>query len=122
MVSHELPADRGPAAVPLVLRRRTEGGVSYALRPDEDLVGGGWGDLAPADAYFPARRRRPASGLRWHREVSEGPALARPDPVPRIFPRRQRDRARRQSPDGLDRPGRQAHRTERRVKKVVSFR
>ena len=49
---------------------------------------------------------RPAAGLRRHREVPGRSALARSDPVLRVLPRRQRRRARRQPPDGVDRPGR----------------
>ena len=42
------------------------------------------------DRDVPARRRRPPAGLRRHREVPGRPALARPRPVLRVLPRRQR--------------------------------
>ena len=48
-------------------------------------------------AHVPARRRRAAAGVRRDREVPDRPALARPDPVPRVLPRRQRRRARRRA-------------------------
>ena len=50
--------------------------------------------------------RRP--GLRRDQAVPGGPALARPHPLPRVLPRRQRGRARRLAPDRVDRPGGQA--------------
>ena len=51
---------------------------------------------------LPARRRRAATGLRRRHEVPGRSALARPAPVLRVLPRRQRRRARREPPDGLD--------------------
>ena len=48
-------------------------------------------------------RGRPPARVRRHRDVPDRPALARPAPVPRVLPRRQRRRHRRQPPDGLDR-------------------
>ena len=45
---------------------------------------------APADRDVPARRGRPPPGLRRHRDFQDGPALARPDPLLRVLPRRQR--------------------------------
>ena len=58
---------------------------------------------------FPARRARPATRLRRHGEVPVRPALARPHPVLRVLPRRQRRRARREPPDRLDRARGQVH-------------
>ena len=52
----------------------------------------------------------PAAGLRRHAQVPGRPALARPDPVLRILPRRQRRRPGRVAPDGLDGAGRLADR------------
>ena len=54
------------------------------------------------ETIFTARRGGQAPGLRRHRAVPGGPALARPDPVLRVLPRRQRRGHRRQPPDGLD--------------------
>ena len=58
--------------------------------------------------------RRPVYG--GTEDVPDRPALARPDPVLRILPRRQRRGHRRQPPDRLDRPGRQTHRAKRGVR------
>ena len=58
--------------------------------------------------------RRPIYG--GSREVPERSALARPHPVPRVFPRRHRRRARRQPSDRLDRHRRQAHSPVRRIR------
>ena len=56
--------------------------------------------------HLPARRERPPAGPRRHGEVPGGPALARPHPLLRVLPRRQRGRHRGQPPDRLDRPRR----------------
>ena len=61
-------------------------------------------------AHVPARRQRPAAGLRRHGEVPGRSALARPDPLLRVLPRRQRRRTRGQPPDRVDRPRRAAAR------------
>ena len=53
--------------------------------------------------------QRPAAGLWRHGEVPVRPALARPPPVLRILPRRQRRGAGRQPPDRLDRACGQEH-------------
>ena len=64
------------------------------------------GDLPAPLEHLPARRERPPAGLRRHGEVPGRPALARPDPLLRVLPRRQRGRPRGQPPDGLDGPRR----------------
>ena len=56
---------------------------------------------------------RPAAGLRRDREVPGRSALARPDPLLRVFPRRQRGGARRQPPDRVDRHDRSPSRPVR---------
>ena len=74
--------------------------------------------LAPPDAHLPARRRRAAG--RCSATIETLPArsaLARPDPVLRVLPRRQRPRRRRQPSDRLDRPRRQAAAAERRARR-----
>ena len=95
------PRDHARAVAPAsLLRRRLQGRV-----PDR-LGTGCWtcarcrsrsasGCRAPSCVD---ERRAPA-GLRRDREVPDRPALARPDPVPRVLPRRQRRRARREPPD-----------------------
>ena len=64
--------------------------------------------ITPARRDLPARRRRATSGLRRDQALSGGSALAGPDPVLRVLPRRQRGRARRLAPNRMDRPRRQA--------------
>ena len=71
-----------------------------------DAVRGGAGDRPPADGHVPARCQWAAAGLRRDGQVPGRSALARPDPVLRVLPRRQRRGARRQPPDGMDRSGR----------------
>ena len=78
-------------------------------KPDEPLRGGE-GDHPTPRGDVPARRERQAPGLRRDGEVPGGPALARPDPLLRVLPRRQRRRPRREPPDRLDRHRRPAHR------------
>ena len=79
----------------------------------DDAVRGGPGDLPAAGGHVPARRQRTAAGLRRDDEVPGGSALARPDPLLRVLPRRQRRGARGQPPDRLDRPRRSAARSLR---------
>ena len=83
--------------------------VPDRLGPADDAVRGGPGDLA---AGWPAIFLRDDSGRRpvygGVDQVPGGSALARPDLVPRVLPRRQRRRAGRQPPDRLDRGGGQA--------------
>ena len=73
-----------------------------------NLHAGRAGAEAPAREHLPARRGRPARRLRLLRAVPHRSPLARPDPVPRVLPRRHRPGVRRQPPDrvdGVDRPG-----------------
>ena len=70
LVPGELPADRVAAEVPSLLRRRLHGRVPDRLGPDADAVGSRRRALAPADAHLPARRRRPAAGVRRRRRAS----------------------------------------------------
>ena len=83
-----------PRRVPVRLGRRARPGR------DRRLADGA------ADRAVPARRRRTAAGLRRLHAAAGGPGLARPDPVPRVLPRRHRSRPRRVAPDRLDRPRR----------------
>ena len=106
--------DRPRAAQPVrLLRRRLQSAVSDRLGPVHDAVRSGEGDRPAAREHVPARRERTASGVRRNREVPERPALARPDPVLRVLPRRQRRRARREPSDGMDRAHRPAARSLR---------
>ena len=54
---------------------------------------------------FLQRCRWEKAGFRRHGKIPERSALARSDPVPRILPRRQRRRNRREPSNWLDRPG-----------------
>ena len=63
--------------------------------------------------------RRAQAGVRRHREVPDRPALARPDPLPRVLPRRQRRRHRREPPDRLDRHRRAAVRDRERIARLT---
>ena len=89
-------------ALPL-LRRRAHGRVPDRLGRADDAVRGRPRADPPADVDVPARRGRPATRVRRHREVPGRPPLARPDPLLRVLPRRQRGRARRLAPDRLER-------------------
>ncbi len=73
-------------------------------REDEPARGGQRDQRAP-HVDIPQRRERTPARVRRDREVPDRSALARPDPVPRVLPRRQRRRHRRESPDRLDRIG-----------------
>ena len=126
--SHYLPAEsdtgmfggnsnwRGPVWFPMnlvilrgllpaapLLRRPAQGRVPDRLRArDEPARGRDRDQPAPDDDVHRGRARAPA-GVRRHREVPDRPALARPAAVPRVLPRRQRRRHRRQPPDRVDR-------------------
>ena len=80
----------------------------HRLRPADEPVRGRQGDRRPAHPDLPARRGRPAAGLRRHRDVPDRSPLARPHPLLRVLPRGQRRRAGRQPPDRLDRSRGQA--------------
>ena len=110
---HRDPARAAPAA--RVLRRRAEGGVPDGLRRRDEPARGRRGDRSPADLDLRARPGRAAARVRRDRGVPVRPALARPAAVPRVLPRRQRGRPRRQPPDGLDRARRAAARAADRA-------
>ena len=108
LVSDQLPAHRGAPEVPPLLRRRLSRRMPDRLGQKLHAVAGRRGHLAPPGAHLPARRGWPPPRVRRRRVVSARSALARPRAVPRVLPRRQRPRRRRQPPDGLDGPRRQA--------------
>src|SRR5207249_2713435 len=115
LVPGELSADRVAAEVPLLLRRRAHGGVPDGLEQTARPLARRRRALAAADPHLPARRGRAAARLRGYREVPARSPLARPDPLLRVLPRRQRGRDRRRSSDGLDRHRREAPPAERRA-------
>ena len=92
-----------------VLRRRLHRGVPDRLGPDDEPLRGHAGAGAPADPDLPARRAGRPPGSRQRPQVPGRSPLARPDPVLRVLPRRQRRRPRGQPPDGLDGAGRPRH-------------
>ncbi len=116
LVPAQLPADRGAAEVPLLPGRRVHGRVPDGLGHDADALG------VLARALAPAGRRSSAATTDGKRPFNGDdalfqtrPALARPDPLPRVLPRRHRRGARRQPPDRLDGARRQADPAARRL-------
>jgi hypothetical protein len=97
------PARADPTA-PL-LRGSGEGRVPDRLRARAEPGGGRRRGLTAPDDHVHRGRGRAPTGVRGHREVPDRRALARPDPVPRVLPRRQRRRHRSEPPDRLDRDG-----------------
>ncbi len=105
VVSDERPDPARAAAAASLLRRCAARRVPDRVGPADGPARGGHGDRpAPGHDVHP-RRRRPAARLRRDGGLPDRPALARPDPVPRVLPRRQRRGDRGQPPDGLDRAG-----------------
>ena len=99
--------DRAGSPEPLrLLRRRLQGRVPDRLREPDEPLRGREGDLPAPREHLPARRERPPAGPRRRFDVPGGPALARPRPLLRVLPRRQRGRHRGQPPDRLDGPRR----------------
>ena len=118
LVPGQLPADRVAAAVPPLLRRRPSRSSARPARAIRmTLWRGRGGALAAAVAHLPPRRGRPAPGVRPARTKLHG------DPHWRdlvlfheYFHGDTGRRPRRQPPDRLDRPRRQAPPAERRVR------
>ena len=109
VVPDQPPHHPRPArAVPL-LRRRRPGRVPDGIRNDDVPLRGGPRARQSAHRHLPARSRRSPPGLRGHDDVPGRPALARPHPVLRVLPRRQRRRSGRLAPDGMDRRGGRPH-------------
>ena len=116
LVPGQLPADRGAAEVPPLLRRRasrvecpTGSGSMLTLGEVADRA------LAAAVADLPARRGRPAAGVRRRRRASSAIRTgATYVPFHEYFHGDNGARRRRQPPDRLDRPRRQAAAAERR--------
>ena len=108
----QLPDRRRAAPLPDVLRRRFRAGMPHRLRQQDEARPDRPRDRTPPHASVPAQRERPPSDLRRLRKDADGPALPRPDPLLRAFPRRHRPRPRRFAPDRLDGARRAAARTQ----------
>ena len=102
---------RGLRAALQVLRRQPEGRMPDRIGQRDEPAGGLRGDRPPPGLDLPARRGRPPARVRRDRALSVRSELERAAPVPRVLPRRQRGRPRRQPPDRLDGPGRAAVRS-----------
>src|SRR5512139_413555 len=107
VVPGQLPAGQRPVTLRRLLRRGAEGRVPDRLRPRALPRPGRRRADAPAHRRFPRRPGRPPD-LRRQRQAAPRPALPRPHPVLRVFPRRQRARHGRLAPDRLDRAGGEA--------------
>ncbi len=106
LVSRQLSADRGPGAVSLLLWRRSEGRVSHRLGPVDEPGGGGAGVVVATGETLSARPIRTGVRIKATRHTADRCAGQRgPVALPRVFSRRDRGRAGRQPPDGLDQPG-----------------
>src|SRR5882724_1006265 len=89
--------------------------MSDRLRPDDDPLGSGRRNLEATLAYLFAGQGWTPASLWRHREVSNRSELARFGAFPRVLSRGQRCWDWRQPPDRMDRTGREAAATERRV-------
>ena len=79
-----------------------QGRVPDRLGQRADAGAGGRRAVGAADRDLPRGRGRPAPRVRELRALPARPGLARPDPVPRVLPRRHRRRPRRVAPDRVD--------------------
>ena len=97
------PSDRPRAAsaTPL-LRRPGQGRMPNRVRPRDEPQRRRGRDQPPSRGNVHRGRERTPPGVWRNREIPDRPALARPVAVPRVLPRRQRRRHRRQPPDRLD--------------------
>ena len=121
LVSGQLPDHRGAAEVPSLLRRRLHRGVPDRL--------GRMMTLCEVAAELSRRLtriflrgedgRRPVYG--GTETFQDRSALARPDPLPRVLPRRHRRRPRRQPSDRLDRARREAAAAEHELLGDLGF-
>src|SRR5205085_1508117 len=104
-VAHRFSRDGGEGRLlamvaPERLRRRMSHRLRHRAQPRPRRRRAG----PPAGVDLPRRRRRAPPGVRRLREVPDRSGAARPDPVPRVLPRRHRHGPRGLPPDWLDRP------------------
>src|SRR5512139_2910976 len=107
VVPGQLPAGQRPVPLRRLLRRGAEGRVPDRLGPRALPRPGRRRADAPAHWRFSRRPGRPPD-LRRQRQAAPRPALPRPHPLLRVFPRRQRARHGRLAPDRMDRAGGEA--------------
>ena len=113
LVSRQLPVDRVPAEVPSLPRRWLHRGVSDGLGHHADALGRGGRALAPPLADVPPGCPRASADQRHPRQVPHRSALARPDPLSRVLPRRHGRGPGCEPPNRLDGPGREASAPDR---------
>ena len=104
LVPDQLPADRGAARLPPLPRRRLPGRVPDRLAARTLTSAQVADELAArltASSCAARTAARPVFG--GYELFQRRPGVARPDPVPRVLPRRHRRRPRRLAPDRLDR-------------------
>ena len=106
LVPAQLPGRQRPGALPPVLRRRAHDRVPDRLRPAAHAGRGRRRPAAAADRAVRAGPGRAAAVLRRGRAAAARSGLEGQPGLQRVLPRRQRRRARRVPPDGVDRPGR----------------
>src|SRR5262249_53091750 len=99
LVSRELPPGRGAPEVSSLLWRHTESPVPGRLGPDDGSLVGRRRSLAAPHPHLPARRGWAPARVWRDRAVPVRSALARPDPLLRVLPRRRWRRHRRQPSD-----------------------
>ena len=116
LVPDQLPAGRGAAEVPPLLRRRLHRRVPDRLGADDDARARWPTEISRRLTSDLSRRRRAAGGRcsATTELFQTRSALARPDSVPRVLQRRHRRRRGRQPSDRLDRARRQTASAERR--------
>src|SRR6185503_13437858 len=122
LVPGQRAAGREPAEVRLLLPRRFQGGVPHRVRGCDAAARGGRGAGAAADPDLPSRPGRAAPRAGGGGEVPDRPAVARPDPLPRVLQRRHRRGRGCESSDRLDRAGGQVPPADRRGGGPVSRR
>ncbi|MFO0948061.1 MAG: glucosidase [Planctomycetota bacterium] len=109
LVSRQLPHDRVAPKVPSLLRRFLEGRTPHPFEPVGKPLRGRQRDQSTVDSHFPRGSIpwRSAGRLRRRRALPKRSPLARPHPLLRILPCRDRRRARGKPPNWLDRARRQ---------------
>ncbi len=103
LVPHEPRHPPRAAAALRLLRRAADGRVPDRIRAPDEPPAGRDGDQPPAHVDLHGGRAGAPAGVRRAGALPVRSALARPAAVPRVLPRRQRRRHRREPSDRLDR-------------------